>query len=91
MFSETSLIPGRKQQTERTMRLIFTPACEASYKALMVVLSVRPFTLILISACPPASAVLAHCSIRVNRFFCSVKGECPNAFNLTVLPNPVSC
>ncbi len=35
MLSETPLTPGRSAQAPRTIRSIFTPACEAAYSALI--------------------------------------------------------
>ena len=56
MFSDSPAIPGRSAQTPRTMRSIFTPACDASYSASMVSGSSSAFILAMIRAGLPSRA-----------------------------------
>jgi hypothetical protein len=54
MFSEMSGNPGRRQQIPRTARSTCTPACDASYSALMQRASTSAFIFRAMRACSPA-------------------------------------
>ena len=58
MFSDTPGTPGRSAHTPRTMRSIFTPACEARYSAWITAGSVRALSLAMMRAGLPSRGVL---------------------------------
>ena len=91
MFVETPLIPGRSAQIPRTIRSIFTPACEASYRARMTCGSINEFILAITRAGLPAFAFSTSapmCSITVS---CNVNGACSIFLSLPALPIVASC
>jgi microcompartment protein CcmK/EutM len=69
MFSDSPGTPGRSAQTPRTIRSIFTPACEASYRALMTSGSSSEFILAMMRPLPPARAVSASAWIAATTFW----------------------
>ena len=56
MFSDSPAMPGRSAHTPRTIRSIFTPACEASYSASIISGSSSAFILAMMRAGLPSRA-----------------------------------
>ena len=59
MLSLRPLTPGRRTQKPRTIRSIFTPACEARYSSRQTLRSSRLFILAMMRAGLPALAMAA--------------------------------
>ena len=76
MFSESPSMPGFRPHTPRTMRSIFTPACEAAYSSSMMIGSRSEFILATMCAGLPSAASLASLRIAATTRRCRLNGDC---------------
>src|SRR5450755_4506703 len=91
IFSEMPGMPGRRQQTPRTIRSIRTPAAEARYSAWMIVTSVSAFSFATMRAGLPARAWSASRSTFAISARCRLKGACSSLRRRGTRVRPVSC
>jgi len=80
MFSLIPATPGRRQQIPRMIKSIFTPACDAAYRASMISRSTREFILAMMRAGFSPRALSRSFLISAIIVSCVPKGEMMSFF-----------